>query len=465
MGEHQEAPKLDTSEFSLKSQPEVPLGFGKGLREESRCFLHEVVHKPVRFWLIKDAENLPIQNELRPMRIGALASRLAQNGHEVVWWASTFSHFLKKPIAQGDQSLFPEPGLNLRLLNAGGYQKNISPARVLHHCRFAWRLYQDFYRLDPPDLILCCYPMLETCYAALEYGRRLRVPVILDVRDVWPDPFVGLAPRFLQPLARLCLQPYFCLARNVLKRADGLTACSRGFLKWGLDYAERAQEDGDQVIYHGYPSLSFEEEPSEKVLPLLQKLQDKTVFVYSGTFSAVYNLSIVLQAAESLRHRADIHFLLMGKGTTFARVESLAKSLGNVTLTGWVKQSDLTRLLSISHVGLIPWDGPPGSLPNKMFEYLSASLPILGSIEGEFRELLAGNRVGYNYPAKDPSALARLILHLADSPAELREMSNSATEMFQESFNQEATSGEFQRYLEFRAGGSEFFLRRNSREV
>ena len=64
-------------------------------------------------------------------------------------------------------------------------------------------------------------------------------PVVVDVRDRWPDIFVEPLPRPLRAIARLLLLSEFRRARYVFRTATAILAVSDGYLEWGLRQAAR----------------------------------------------------------------------------------------------------------------------------------------------------------------------------------------------------------------------------------
>ena len=48
-----------------------------------------------------------------------------------------------------------------------------------------------------PDLILSSIPTSELSLEATKLGRKNNIPVILDIRDLWPDVFLDVLPKFL----------------------------------------------------------------------------------------------------------------------------------------------------------------------------------------------------------------------------------------------------------------------------
>jgi hypothetical protein len=45
-----------------------------------------------------------------------------------------------------------------------------------------------------PDIILSSLPILKLSLSAVEYGKKMNIPLVLDMRDMWPDVFLGYIP-------------------------------------------------------------------------------------------------------------------------------------------------------------------------------------------------------------------------------------------------------------------------------
>ena len=191
-------------------------------------------------WLVTIGEPLPTDGPgERLLRTGILAEQLVRHGHDVVWWTSTFDHVRKRHRCGGDQHICVSDRHHLWLLHANSYSSNVSLVRVANHRRIA----RSFRRLAPseprPDVIVCSWPTVELCVESVQLGRAWGVPVVLDVRDLWPDTIADLAPRQLRPAARLTLQGGYRQARYAASRATAIAGITREYVDWGLAYAGR----------------------------------------------------------------------------------------------------------------------------------------------------------------------------------------------------------------------------------
>ena len=409
----------------------------------------------MRVWVIKMGEPLPTDGaSYRPHRIGMLAETLVERGHHVTWWASTLEHASKRQRYEQDTNLAVNDRFDIRLLHSLTYTKNVSVRRLLNHALQA-RKFQRILRTEtPPDIIFCCFPTIEMSRVAVEYGRKHSIPVVLDVRDLWPDNFLSVLPRRLQPLAQLALQPYFRQTRQAFRNATGIVGISEGYLRFGLNYAGRSQGPNDAMIPLGYQRPVVEETRLAEAKERLQTLgvrPDKTLFWFVGMFGKTYDLETVIASARQLSRQGEarIQFVLSGTGESEAALRDAAQGLENVVFTGRINAVELAAMARLAHVGLMAYTkGAPQGLPNKLFEYLCAGLPILSSLEGETNALLAEHGCGLSYPPGDAHCLTQFALSLLKNPQHRQEMGNNGRHAFEERYSADKVYRHLAEYLE-----------------
>lgn len=387
-------------------------------------------------WLFKDGESLPVEPGARRMRMGMLAHELARRGHEVHWFSSTFLHLPKKLFAEEDRRIELASKYYLHLIHAGGFRRNFSLQRYRFYRRYARRL-RDYCEARPrPDVIVCAFPLVEVAAWVVDYARARGLPVAVDVRDLWPDAIVEAMPRPLRGLARLALELDFRRTSAIFAAADSVCAMSEGVLDWALGYAGRTRRASDRVIPIGYPQLGAPERRQQKVAALLANLEGRPVFVYAGTFGHTYRVETIIAAARLLQEetKSAAHFVLVGDGPRRAEAMTQARSLKNVTFTGWLEQAAVRSLLAEAAAGLLPWAGRPGAMPNKFFDYLAAGLPVVSSAEGELNQRLRDRGAGETFAVDRPADLVRAVEVLAGDRARRARQAASAKEWFESEF-------------------------------
>jgi glycosyltransferase involved in cell wall biosynthesis len=396
-------------------------------------------------------EPLALNGE-RPHRIGILSEMLAAEGHNITWWTTTFDHQKKEYLYSKNKSLNVTSALQMFFLHSDiAYRKNISFSRMKNHAEVARSFLAEAEAQPVPDVILCCFPTIDLAYAAVQYGVNHSIPVIVDVRDLWPDIFVDPIPKALRGIARLLLRHQFTKARYVFQNCHGITAVSELYLDWAIAYSGRGQMATDRVFPLGYqkdktPSNAVKD--AEVSLFKLGVDPDKKLVWFVGTFGHTYDLLPVIEAAHHLKHRDDIQFVFTGDGEKSAEWRRQAASLENIVFTGWVNKAGLDYLSSISSIGLMAYkEGAPQGLPNKVFEYMSAGLPILSSLQAETRDLLEINNIGFTYVANDVKSFLSNLKKLIDDPVCIERMGNNAQALFDEKYSSSIVYREMVKYL------------------
>lgn len=397
----------------------------------------------MKVWLVQDGEPIPgIDENTRALRTAMLAGALVARGHEVLWWASTFDHALKRHRFNTPRTIELRPGLKVRLLHGPGYSHNTSPQRFWHHRALAAAYAREIATCPPPDLVFCSIPTLELAEQSVLYGCSRQVPVVVDVRDAWPDLYVNLFPAPLRRLARPLLANEFRRAARILRAADGIIAVSDTYLAWARQYARRLS-DNDAVFPIGYSYMpqNMGIEDDEEIFGLQQKIgvhPGSLIATFLGTFGSSYDLQTVIRSGarvSSVYPDLDVRIVIAGDGDQSAKLHHMSEGIETIVFTGWLDQQEASRLMRISCVGLASYASDAvQSLPNKPFEYMAAGLPLLSSLSGELEQLIADNKIGLQYKAGNVQSLTEKIVWLTENPEERTVMGKRARKLFEERF-------------------------------
>lgn len=373
------------------------------------------------------------------MRTALLAERLVARGHQVLWWASAFDHMRKRMLFPKDTDVEVSEGLTIKALKGTGYRRNVSVQRYLDHWIIAAKFSRLAGRAPRPGFIVASTPDHHLANEAARFAALARIPILVDIRDEWPDIFVTLAPAALRPLVKALLFWDFRKLKKTLAHADGLTSMLQPLLDRGLQRAGRPATWRDRVFFLGAerPRDCSNKPLSRAFRGLLEQLKGKFVVAFTGTFGSYYNPAVLVKAARHLNRKVGSNnryaFVLAGHGRFYHGVLEAAEGLDNVFLPGWLSLEEISVLLS-SHasVGVIPCNQVMDAFPNKAFVYLSAGLPVLSSLGGELANLFKEHRFGLCFEPNDYEGLAALIQHLGDNPGELARMSQNARAFFEE---------------------------------
>jgi len=328
---------------------------------------------------------------------------------------------------------------------------------VRNHARIAWK-FERYAELETvPDVIMTSLPVPVIASAVTRYGRRHRVPVVVDVRDRWPDAMFELVPSWLRPFARLALRSMQHTVENTCAAATAITGLTEEYVEWGLRLAGRAAGAHDRVFPMGYSDTPPSDAERSRGYAFWQQHgltrgSGKFVACFFGTFGRHFDLETVIAAARALRStHPDAVFVLCGTGDRIEHYRHLAGDLSNVLFPGWVGEAEIWTLMRIASVGLAPYYSTPNfvtNVPNKPAEYMSAALPVVSSLSGVLERLLAEHECGLTYPVGDAAALAAILRRLHHDREYRARLSDNARSLFEKRFVAETVYGELITYLE-----------------
>ena len=412
----------------------------------------------MRIWLVTIGDPLPTdEGPPRLLRHGMLAETLVDRGHEVLWWTSSFDHARKLQRSADQRLVSVQPGLTLRLLPALGYRKSRSLMRFLDHYVLARRFAREARQATPPDLILASYPPVELCWEAARFGRSLKLPVVLDLRDAWPDIFLDYVPRWARLAVRWALYPLFVLGHRSRAQATAILGVTPGYVTWGVEGGGRKTGPLDRAFPLACSDQSgalADQERANKFWDTAGILADDDALTvcFFGTLAGNLEIDVVLTAAQRLEaENARIRFVICGTGDLYSRHKAAADRCGNVLMPGWVGMAEIRELMRRSQVGLAPYRTNwyfGMSIPNKVIEYLSGGLAVVSCLKGSVSDLLRDSECGLSYENENADNLISVLRELERDPERRKQMASNARRAFLESFSAEKVYAEMAEHLE-----------------
>ena len=150
------------------------------------------------------------------------------------------------------------------------------------------------------------------------------------------------------------------------------------------------------------------------------RLAGRKIFIYAGNMGIAQGVGILLDVAEQLKHRADIGFLFVGRGSDAQRlrVDAAARCLDNALFFDEIDPDEIPGLYEQCHVGLVTLDTRHSThnVPGKLVSYLQGGLPVLASINpgNDLVELIETERVGKVETDASPQSLSKQAVTLVD---------------------------------------------------
>ncbi|WP_147693327.1 glycosyltransferase family 4 protein [Vogesella mureinivorans] len=174
-------------------------------------------------------------------------------------------------------------------------------------------------------------------------------------------------------------------------------------------------------------------------------LAGRQVLVYAGNMGVAQGMDILLALAERLKHRSDVGFLFVGRGSDAARLERMAcdSGLDNVVFMPEIDPDEIPSLYAQCAVGLVALSPLHKShnIPGKFLTYMQSGLPVLANINrgNDLAEIIRRENVGTVCESNDVDELYRLSCDLLASLSADTDISQRCRSLFAREFAVEKT--------------------------
>lgn len=307
--------------------------------------------------------------------------------------------------------------------NAGGVDiidVGLLPGRINRIFRTTDRVFQaalglnaDIYHLHDPELIPAGLRLKW-------HGKR----VIFDSHEDVPVQLLSkpyLNPWVLHWLSRM----YAGFEKFACARFDGIVAATPFIRDKFVHINPRT------VDVCNYPVLG-------EFTPCDNWRRKRDEVCYVGGLSAVRGARELVAALA--RVRADVRLNLVGAFSEHDLRAELEREpgWGRVNEWGILDRDGVRRTYENSLAGLVTLHPIPNyleALPIKMFEYMSAGIPVIASDFPMWREIVVGNACGICVDPLDPQAIARAIDYLVTHPKEAEQMGSNGRRAVAEKYN------------------------------
>jgi glycosyltransferase involved in cell wall biosynthesis len=320
---------------------------------------------------------------------------------------------------------------------SGGYSDYVGATSVAYRRRmltfaaFAATATRAALRGPRPDVVYASSPPLTIALPGLAAAARWRVPLVFEVRDLWPEAPIQMGALRNPVLRRLAR----ALERLVYRRSARIIALSPG-IREGVISAGAAPERVALVPNASDLELFSPEldGPSER---RRLGLGDGLVCSYFGTMGEANDLGQVIDAAPLVR---DVTFVLLGDGKRRRELEERAPA--NVRfLDPAPEKAAVARLAAASDACLTIFKDVPvlaTNSPNKLFDTFAAGRAAIVNTEGWMRDLVERNEAGVFVRPGDPSDLAAKVTWLRDNPREVERLGRNARALAEREFDRDA---------------------------
>jgi glycosyltransferase involved in cell wall biosynthesis len=261
------------------------------------------------------------------------------------------------------------------------------------------------------------------CPTALTAGRRYRIPVVLDMAENYPAMM-----RAIWETGRH--RPIDTIVRNpsLVQRVE----------RWCVDRVDHivvvVEESAARVERLGVPPSRITVvsntpliERAQRAVPAAERRPARDDggldIVYMGNIEVTRGLLESIEATGRLRaqgHRVRLRLIGKGRDDAFVRAHAASLGLGSdaVEFLGFIpSHHEALSVMESADVGLMPhrksesWDT---TIPNKLFDYMAAGLPVVSSNAIPCERILAETGAGVVFQSGETKSLGDALLKMFD---------------------------------------------------
>ncbi|MEY8349328.1 glycosyltransferase family 4 protein [Bacillus cereus] len=299
------------------------------------------------------------------------------------------------------------------------------------------------FKVKRHDIVIVTSPPLFVGVTGILTKWFKRIPMIFEVRDLWPESAIDTGVLKSKPLIKMA---YFVekLSYKFANKINVLTPAFRNVL------IERKNISKDKISFipNGADLDIFEPGPKDNWVREKYGLKDKFIITYMGAHGLANNLDSLLNVAKACKEYKDIVFLLIGDGMEKPRLKKRVEdeNIQNVEFIDPQSKAVIPDFCNASDVCtavLKKVDTFKTVYPNKVFDYMSCAKPILLGIDGVARELVEDSECGVYVDPEDTIKFKETIIDLYQNRDRLKEMGSNGYSFVQQQFSRKVLADKY----------------------
>lgn len=390
------------------------------------------------------------ENVSAAVLIAELASDLVRRGHRVTVATGAPSYPHGRVFDGYSNGLFSSETLDgVRVIRTWSYispSKRVLP-RLLHYGTYSATAFYGGLLAGRPDVILSFSPPLPLGLSAWALSRIFRVPWALQLEDLYPDAAIAAGVM----TNRVLVNFFLGMEAFLYRRAQRISVISKSFQQTLLTKGVA----GSKIEFIPIWADPDEVRPMEKenAFRRAHGLEHKFVVMYAGNIGLTSCLEDALGAAEILRDRSDIQFVVVGEGVRKDALMEASRERGltNVRFLPFQPRENFAEMLAAADLSLVTLNAGAAlsSLPSKIFNVMASARPVLAATPpgSELMQIVESAACGWTVPPGAPDRLAEAVVQLKDRESDLVQMGKNGRACLEKNYSRAQCVEKFENML------------------
>ena len=399
--------------------------------------------------------NYPPEIGGAPHLIHELALSLQDRGHDVTVITNFPSYNLEVVPSQYLHGFWMKEvldGIFVRRIRIPSLPRTSKIFRGFQH--FIYGLWLSVFSLFTPkaDIELVFSPPLPLPWLICWIGRLRRIPVVVNIQDLFPRQAVELGMLANPTLIQL----FEAMERQIYRLAAKVTVHSPGNKEHIVQ--QGGLPENVHVVYNWVDTDRIRPGKRDNDFAKKHGLENCFVVSYAGTMGWAQDMETIITSAAKLKTEPNIQFLLVGDGVEKEKAvgRSIELGLENILwlpIQPWIVYPQVLAASDISLINLHPELRTP-VVPSKLLSIMASARPVVASlpIESDARRIVADARCGICVDAGDGEALADAIQMLASDHSLTKDMGQHGRLYVETHFSRDFCTGQIETILKRAVG-------------
>ncbi|MCT7590672.1 glycosyltransferase family 4 protein [Aliarcobacter butzleri] len=357
-----------------------------------------------------------------------IAKMLNNLGYKVTIFASSFNHLKTKEVQIED--IYKEEihdNIKYIWINTKEYQGN-GFGRIKNIFEFSKNLnkiYKKFY--NKPDIVWVSSPQPFSIYNGIKIKNYFKSKFIFEERDIWP-----LTLQILNGVSKY--NPLSIIFRYLQLQAYKHSDLIVTPLENLKEFVEQSGFKNKKIVYIPQPFVKFEIEEFKIDLP-----KDKFIVGYVGSIGHSNSVMNLIKAANLLKAREDIYFVMVGDGPQLDELKKFVKEKKILNIKFFGKLEKKQAMYVLSQCNILYKGHPDIELYNyglsavKLNEYMYSNKPIVHAVNLKSDSVVKSS-CGLNILPEKEEELKNAILKLKEDDNLYNKCSNNGRQYVEENF-------------------------------
>jgi len=380
-----------------------------------------------------------------------LGKKLAEKGHRVSVLTSFPSYHVTEKTNRYNGKKFTEEkieAMTVFRVKVPQFPRYIPAMRALWQFTMSFCFSKAALKIQKHDIALIYSPPLPLGLTGSFIKRKLNTPFILNVQDLFPQSAIDL--KILNN--KLLIRFFEYLEEKIYSYSSHITSHSPG----NQEHVTGTGIDRQKVtIIPNWIDTDLLK-PNGELNPFRQKhnLQDKFVVSFAGVIGYSQDIDVIIKAADILKDRKDILFLIVGDGVEKKRLIKKAEDLelNNVVFLPMQPRDVYSQLLNASDVCLctLKEDVLSPVVPSKILSIMAVEKPVIACmhLEGDAPKIIEEAKCGCVFAAGDYARLVEAILEMYESPELRKEYGKNGCSYLVNNFSLDTCSNNYIKLFE-----------------